>query len=101
MEVKLKTNGNELIAELLGELDHHAADGVRSVLDDAIKRKKFDRLIVDMSRVSFMDSSGLGVLLGRYKLISAEGKNMSITGANRSVDRILRMSGVYLVIGKV
>ncbi|MBQ3551930.1 MAG: anti-sigma factor antagonist [Clostridia bacterium] len=101
MEVKLKTNGNELIAELLGELDHHSAENVRNVIDEVIKHKEFDRLIIDMSRVSFMDSSGLGVLLGRYKLISAEGKNMSITGASRSVDRILRMSGVYSVIGKV
>ena len=58
---------DELCVMLTGELDHHASEQLRDKLDDMITRKKYRRVVFDMGGVSFMDSSGIGILLGRYK----------------------------------
>ena len=54
-----------------------------------------DLMILDFSGVTFMDSSGLGVILGRYRVIAGRGGRVLIGGANRAIDRILRMAGIY------
>ena len=99
MDIQSRLNGRSLTVFLIGELDHHAAASVREKMDSAIKQNDAaNEVVVDMSRVSMMDSSGLGVIIGRYKLIAPQKKRMSIVGANRSVDRVLRMSGIYTLL---
>ena len=58
------------------------------------------RLMLDLSGVTFMDSSGLGVVLGRYKLMKERGGSVRIQGASRPVERILKMAGVYALLGQ-
>lgn len=98
MEICNSKVGKKLTVELKGELDHHAADRTRAALDELLKDESINEMILDMRNVSFMDSSGLGVVLGRYKTVSARGGKMAITGAGKSVDRIMRMAGVYALI---
>ncbi len=81
---------------LNGELDHHSADDFRKKLDREILATGDSNVILDFSNLTFMDSSGLGVLLGRYKLFAT--RKLYIANASGSVDKLLRMSGIYTVI---
>ncbi|WP_025698439.1 anti-sigma factor antagonist, partial [Paenibacillus forsythiae] len=71
--VQLEHHRGVLVVRLTGELDHHAADFVRMDLDEAILRKQVEHLVLNLKDLQFMDSSGLGVILGRYKLIRGKG----------------------------
>ncbi|MDO4567573.1 MAG: anti-sigma factor antagonist [Clostridia bacterium] len=101
MEVTAYRCNGALNVELCGELDHHAAACARRELDAAIAADTNCDVILNMSRVTFMDSSGLGVLLGRYKRVAANGGKMYIYGASRTVDKLLRMSGIYSLIERI
>ncbi|MBR2861598.1 MAG: anti-sigma factor antagonist [Clostridia bacterium] len=88
----------ELVLELRGEIDHHRAESLRQRLDKEILESGADKVIFDLSHVTFMDSSGIGVLLGRYKLFAT--RKLYLFGANETVDRLLTMAGVYSVMPK-
>ena len=62
------------------------------------KKKVLKNLIFDFSKLSFMDSSGIGVVIGRYKLITAMGGNVAIVSCSRNIDRLLKMSGITKLI---
>lgn len=98
LQVILKKNGRTLIAQLIGELDHHSAVEVRETLENAIKSKAIQNLIFDFSKLNFMDSSGIGVIIGRYKLIKALGGTVNVVCANRQMDRLMTMSGLKKLI---
>lgn len=88
----------ELVLKLQGEIDHHRAESIRKKLDKEILESGADKIIFDLSAVTFMDSSGIGVLLGRYKLFAT--RKHFLFGANETVDRLLNMAGVYSVMPK-
>lgn len=81
-----------------GELDHHSAGKLREDIDAELSKYGYSNCVLDMSGVSFMDSSGLGVILGRYRLITEQGGKLSLRNPNKSVDRILKMSGIYSIV---
>ena len=81
-------------ALLTGELDEHSAPMIRRELDSLIEGG-VKRIEFDMSGVTFMDSAGVGLLLGRYNKLAASGGSMGVKNAPRSIERLLRMSGVY------
>ena len=68
MKVKISYKGTILIASLEGELDHHSAQYVRQKIDSELMKSSNRDMILDFSKVSFMDSSGIGVVIGRYKI---------------------------------
>ena len=82
----------EILLKLEGELDHHSADVMREKLDREILSSGADTVIFDLSGLTFMDSSGIGVLLGRYKLFAT--RKLYVTGASGSVARLLKLSGI-------
>ena len=92
---------NCLVVELSGEVDHHMAAALRKVLDREIREKAEERtpiyLIFDFSAVTFMGSSGIGVVMGRYNTIRLTGGRVYITGCDSYVERILEMAGVFLI----
>jgi stage II sporulation protein AA (anti-sigma F factor antagonist) len=96
--VKVEEKDGVVVAWLSGELDHHAADDVRRQLDAALHRREPRRLVLDMSKITFMDSAGIGVVLGRYKKVKEAGGRMSVRGLNSRMDRILMLAGVYSVV---
>ena len=79
-----------------GELDHHSAERVRKRLDREILKSGDHEILLDLSGLTFMDSSGVGVLLGRYKLFAA--RHLFLTGASEEIDRLIRLSGLYTVM---
>jgi len=101
MIVKHELRDNTLFIMLIGELDHHTARYVREQSDKIIDSSDFKRVIFDMTYLAFMDSSGIGVLLGRYKKLAESKKPSYIMNPVPVVDRVLSMSGVYKLIKKL
>lgn len=95
METIFCLTENTLIVELSGELDHHVAEKIRRDIDAEIEFYGVKDLVFDFSQVSFMDSSGIGMVLGRYKKLHGTGGSVRIRRASRLVKQILDMSGVF------
>lgn len=98
MQVKLANKGVTLIVSIIGELDHHSAEYIRQKVDMEIIKSTTKNLIFDFSKVSFMDSSGIGVIIGRYKNIQKMNGKAAITNVNTQVKRIFEMSGLLKII---
>ncbi|WP_217586632.1 anti-sigma F factor antagonist [Lentibacillus saliphilus] len=87
-----------LIVRLSGELDHHEAEQLRSNWKDMIYQHAIKHIILNLEAVSFMDSSGLGVVLGRYKEVTQLGGEMVICSISSSVKRLFEMSGLFKIV---
>ena len=98
MEIIYEVSGDILIADLFGELDHHAAEKVRRDVDDMLRLYGSRCLIFDFSNVTFMDSAGIGVILGRYRKLQPEGGQVAITACGAKIRSILNMAGVFSII---
>lgn len=92
--MQLKKEGCTLTVYLEGDLDHCNAVSVRRLLDGAIQEGDVKKMIVDMQDTAFMDSSGIGVLLGRYKLLRQHDGRMIVRNMNRQVEKVFRLSGL-------
>jgi stage II sporulation protein AA (anti-sigma F factor antagonist) len=91
--------GDTLVIRLSGELDHHSAATVREEIDALIdENKQAKRLIFDMKGLIFMDSSGIGMIIGRYKRMAARGGTVAVRDPGKHVDRIFTMSGIYQIV---
>lgn len=90
--------GNVLVVSLIGELDHHSAEEVRVKIDDRISRENIRKLVLDFSGVTFMDSSGIGVIIGRYKKISMCSGEVNIISVSKSIKRVFELSGIFKII---
>lgn len=98
MEIIYEISSNVLVAELFGEMDHHASEKVRKDIDERMAEYEVKHLIFDFERVTFMDSAGIGIVLGRYKRLKPEGGTVLITQCNPRIRTILNMAGVFSII---
>ncbi|PWM24059.1 MAG: anti-anti-sigma factor [Oscillospiraceae bacterium] len=79
---------------LTGEIDHHTAAALREEIDAAVETHQPRLLTLDFGGVSFMDSSGIGLVMGRYKLVSAYGGKVAIANVPRPMRRVMRLAGL-------
>lgn len=89
---------NVLIIRLKGELDHHEATILREAWQNKLREGTVKHVILNLEEVSFMDSSGIGVLLGRYKEIVQLGGELVVCSVNPALRRIFDMSGMFKII---
>jgi stage II sporulation protein AA (anti-sigma F factor antagonist) len=89
-----------LIIRLNEELDHHNAIKIRERADRLIDRNNIKHIIFDFSGAGFMDSAGIGVVMGRYKKVIFIGGRTAVANVDSTVDRIFRLSGLYKIIEK-
>ena len=89
-----------LVIKLNKELDHHSSLMIREKTDKMIDRGTVKNIIFDFEGATFMDSSGIGVIMGRYKRIIFYGGKVAVTNVSEAIDRILRLSGLYKIIEK-
>ncbi len=104
MKIHYVTKNNAVIAELSGELDEHSAVSVRESLDTLLQdltNNHFVEVIFDFSKVGFMDSTGIGVLLGRYNKFKNYPISFYIKNPSMHIDKILSMTGIYQIIPKL
>ena len=90
--------GTEMKIRVPKELDHHNAEFIRKEADRILEERNIRSIIFDFGRTGFMDSSGIGLIMGRYKNIRFTGGRVIAIRANEQVRRILTLSGVYKVI---
>ena len=98
MYLDMEQQQDTLLVRLGGDLDLGVADKLRKALDNQLVEKRIKYLILYLSRVTFIDSSGLGVLLGRYKRLLHSGGKVILVGAQPQVKRILELSGILQIM---
>ena len=97
--VKCYLEDKTLLVEILStELDHHVARNVRMEVDEILMKKQIDYLIFDFQYVNFMDSSGIGVIIGRYKKIVSHGGRVSAINMNSRLKKLFNLSGMNKII---
>jgi stage II sporulation protein AA (anti-sigma F factor antagonist) len=97
----LERNGANLILHISEELDHHAAAQISKTIDVLIEKGNVKNIVFDFTGMTFMDSSGIGMVMGRYRKIQYFGGSVFVTGVGAGVNRIFSMSGVYKIIQKI
>jgi stage II sporulation protein AA (anti-sigma F factor antagonist) len=90
--------GTILKIKLRGEIDHHSAVAVRSAIDDMIRSRRPCELVIDMSAVDFMDSSGLGLIMGRYNTMKEIGGGVTVADPNPTTEKIMNLAGLERII---
>lgn len=98
MEVRLLGEKRALLIHLTGELDHHTAGKIKEEADRMIRSTNAVSIIFDFTDLSFMDSSGIGMIMGRYKKVRTLGGRIVAYGVNAQIMRIMEMSGIDKII---
>ncbi|MDF0726142.1 anti-sigma F factor antagonist [Cytobacillus sp. S13-E01] len=98
LAINLEIKNNVLCIRLAGELDHHTAEELRQKVTSTIEENKINHILLNLESLSFMDSSGLGVILGRYKQIKNGGGEMVVCSISPAVKRLFDMSGLFKII---
>ena len=102
MELKMNRRGDDLYVYMMGELDEHSVSKVREEADSAIDDNAgLSRAIFNLAGVKFMDSTGIGFLIGRYKRLQKYGMDMCLENPNANADKILELSGIYSLMPKI
>ena len=93
-----KNNQNMLHICLDGELDQSVAEKIRIQIDSYLENNSYDGVVLDMSKLRFMDSTGIGLIMGRYKKLRAKNIPIYIGSPNPQIDKVLKVSGLYGII---
>ena len=97
MSVRIEQTGEVLTAYLGGEIDHHTARPVRERIDRALAEKKPRLLVLDFTEVGFMDSSGIGLIIGRSEKAAEISAAVRVEGLSPTLSRLLRIAGLERV----
>ena len=92
------TRDSNLIIRLSGEIDHHTSKELRDKIDREIFHGEIRRVIFDFNRVSFMDSSGIGLIMGRYRLMEAVGGKVCLFGVSKNLSKLIELSGIKKIV---
>jgi len=94
MGVEILKKPSEVTAIIDGDIDHHTAAEIRKVIDENISLLKPKLLKLDFGGVQFMDSSGIGLIMGRFKLVKTAGGNLKVVNIPKRLERMIKMSGL-------
>jgi len=94
LDITFKQENQVLTVYLKGELDHHTVSSIKDTIDMQLVSAPVKKLVLDMSGVTFMDSSGIGLIVGRYNRIKSFGGSMAIKNPGQNLLKILKMSGI-------
>lgn len=101
MQIKSRIYRETLYLILCGELDEHTAPYTRAELDRLFDGDGFRQVIIDLSELSFMDSTGIGVMIGRYKRLKGRNLPVFICNPSSHAERIFKMTGLYDIMPKI
>lgn len=97
MNVQITQENNRLVVSPCGYIDEATAHAFRRALDDAIRHYP-EAIVLDMAAVDFMDSTGIGTMLSRYKVMRNNDIRLSLRHVNPQVDKLFRLTGIYSII---
>lgn len=98
MDISFTQKNNNLIFYFDGDLDHHSVSVLKDKIDREINKTHSKKIVFDFSHVNFMDSSGVGLVLGRYKNLKVAGGDIKISGLDGEIKRIFMLSGLQKII---
>ena len=98
MNIKHFVEEKNILVEFTEEIDHHSSEKIRKRLDYEIQRFLPKKIILDFQKVSFMDSAGIGLIIGRYKTVSIYGGVMEIINVKPKINKVFQMSGVHRIV---
>ncbi len=94
MGVRIETADSTVRAFLDGEIDHHCAPSIRSEIDMAVENSHPESLILDFGEVTFMDSSGIGLVMGRYQVMKGIGGRVCLQNTPVHIKKVMRLAGL-------
>ncbi len=89
-----------LIVRVSEELDQHNADLIRKEVDETIKKQRIVEIIFDFQKTTFMDSSGIGMVMGRFKLVNSIGGSVAVVNLCERVKKIFTFSGLTKIVNQ-
>ncbi|WP_294586126.1 anti-sigma factor antagonist [uncultured Ruminococcus sp.] len=95
VEIKNYPSARTLVAEICGDIDHHTAKYFRGEIDKAIRNHNPLTLVLDYSKVTFMDSSGIGLVMGRYKIMSEMDGEVVVADPPAYIRKVLQLAGIH------
>lgn len=98
MNLRFQHKYKTLIVGISGELDHHSSEAIRIKIDNKIDELGIMNLIIDFSDVNFMDSSGIGVIIGRYRRIAEFGGKLLIVNLKPQIRKVFELGGLFKII---
>lgn len=96
--VQLANEKDKLTVRIVGEIDHHSAREIRDRVDENLQRSLPKQLVFDFRDVSFMDSSGVGLIMGRYKLVKSMGGEIILRNMNPHIGQIVKLAGLSKIV---
>ena len=97
-QITYEKRGDALVVHVCGEIDHHSAVGVRTGIDDRIMAERPTRVLLELSAVDFMDSSGLGLIMGRFALVKQYGGTLAVLDPSPAVMKIMKLAGMERMV---
>lgn len=101
MELNFRYIGDNLLIELSGDIDEFSSRTLRVEMDKLMEAPRLRIVTLDMRGVTFVDSTGLGLILGRYKKLKSRGAELTLKNVPPQIDRVFRASGVYTVAPRI
>ncbi len=95
---EVERQGGVLILTLQGEIDHHSATQIRTRMDELIWQERPKKTVLDLSAIDFMDSSGLGLIMGRYSLMEKLGGELTLREPNPRIVKIFELAGLFRLV---
>ena len=83
-----------LVARIGKDIDHHTAAAIRRAIDTRLFCDRPEQLVLDFGSVAFMDSSGIGLIMGRYRLMSAQNGTLWVENAPKNIEKMIRLAGL-------
>ena len=98
MNIEFIQKDKLLVIKLTEEIDHHTTEKIRRKIDNEITRYMPRKVLFDFGSISFMDSAGIGMIIGRYKMAKMLGGELEIINASKAIRKVLEMSGIVNII---
>jgi stage II sporulation protein AA (anti-sigma F factor antagonist) len=98
LSIQFESKNHVLLVRLSGELDHHTSEELKEKWQNELAKGDIKHVVVNMETLSFMDSSGLGVMLGRYKEIKERSGEMVVCSISPAVRRLFELSGLFKIV---
>ena len=101
MQIKHRIYNSVLYLVLSGELDENTSHFAKTNMDNLLEQTNFNQVIIDLSELEFMDSTGVGVLIGRYKKMKEKNIPIFICNPSTHAEKIFKMTGLYDIMPKI
>ena len=98
--VEFKREDNQLVIYLYGDVDNKACNEYKATIIGTINKYPYLDVTLDLSNVSFIDSSGIGMILGRYNQLHQQNKTLTLRGVNKNIDKLFTLTGIWKLVNK-